>query len=93
MKKTTVDVEIMGERFKISSDAEETHVQKVAKYVDAKMQEVLVAARPVGKSSIAMLAALNIADEYHRLKDNYDSVLRRLNHLSQRLSTSLGEEG
>lgn len=91
--KKTVDVEIMGEKFKVSSDAEESYVHKVAGYVDAKMQEVLVAARPVGKSSVAMMAALNIADEYHRLKDNYDAVLQRLNRLSKRLSASLGEEG
>ncbi len=91
--KKTVDVEIMGEKFKVSSDAEESYVHKVAGYVDAKMQEVLVATRPLGKSNIAMLAALNIADEYHRLRENYEAVLQRLNHLSERLSTTLGEEG
>ncbi len=91
--KRTVDVEIMGEKFKISSDAEESYVHKVAGYVNAKMQEASAATRPVGRSSAAMLAALNIADEYHRLKDNYDAMVQRLNHLCKRLSTTLGEEG
>ena len=91
--KKTVDVEIMGEKFKVSSDAEESYVHRIAGYVDAKMQEVLHAARPLGKSNAAMLAALNIADEYHRLKDSYEAVLERVNRLSKRLSTTLGEEG
>ncbi|TAJ76433.1 cell division protein ZapA [bacterium] len=91
--KKAVDVEIMGERFTIRSDAEESHVRRVAGYVDGKMQEVMKTTRPVAKSSVAMLAALNIADEYQRLKENYEAMMQRLNHLSKRLSTTLTEEG
>lgn len=91
--KKTVDVEIMGERFTVRSDGDENYVRKVAGYVDGKMQEVMKTTRPVAKSSVAMLAALNIADEYQRLKDNYDDIMQRLNHLSKKLSTTLTEEG
>ena len=91
--KKTVDVEIMGQKFTVSSDAEESYVLKVAGYVDGKTQEVLKTARSVAKPNVAMLAALNIADEYHRLKDRHEAVLHRLNHLSKRLSTTLTEEG
>ncbi len=91
--KKAVDVEIMGERFTVRSDGDESYVRKVAGYVDGKMQEVMKTTRPVAKSSVAMLAALNIADEYQRLKDNYDAIMQRLNHLSKKLSTTLTEEG
>ena len=91
--KKAVDVEIMGEKFTVRSDAEESYVRKVAVYVDGKMQEVMKTTRPVGKSSVAMLAALNIADEYQRLKENHEAIMQRLNHLSKRLSTTLTEEG
>jgi cell division protein ZapA (FtsZ GTPase activity inhibitor) len=57
------------------------------------MQELVRSSKPVAKANIAMLAALNIADEYHRLKDTHESVLSRLNQLSKRLSTTLTEEG
>jgi hypothetical protein len=40
-----------------------------------------------------MLAALNIADEYHRLKDTHEAVVSRLNQLSKKLSMTLAEEG
>ncbi len=91
--KKAVDVEIMGQKFTVSSDAEESYVRQVAGYVDGKMQEVLKTTRPAAKSNVAMLAALNIADEYYRLKDRHDAMLNRLNHLSKRLSTTLTEEG
>jgi cell division protein ZapA (FtsZ GTPase activity inhibitor) len=40
-----------------------------------------------------MLAALNIADEYQRLKDTHDAILNRLDQLSKKLSMALTEEG
>lgn len=91
--KKAVDVEIMGRKFTVSSDAEENYVRKVAGYVDSKMQEVLRSARTVAQPNVAVLVALNIADEYHRLKEKHETVLHRVERLSQRLSTTLTEEG
>lgn len=87
-----VDVEIMGQKFTLKSDDEEQYVLKVAAYVDGKMQEVGNHASPIGKFNTAMLVALNIADEYHRLKDAYEMVTGRVCRLSERLSTTLTED-
>jgi len=91
--KRALDVEILGQKFTISSDAEESHMLKVAGYVDEKMQEFLRSSKPVAKSNVAMLAALNIADEYHRLKDAHEAILSKINQLSKKLSMTLTEEG
>ncbi len=91
--KRAFDVEIMGQRFTVSSDAEEGYVHKVAGYVDGKMQQAVKTAPPVAKANVAMLVALNIADEYHRLKERHEEVLDRLGHLSKKLLTTLSEEG
>ena len=92
--KRLVDVEIMGEKFTVRSDADDAEVRKVAGYVDGKIQEALKGGRaPLGKSSLVILAALNIAEEYHRLKDEHEAVLDRLHGLSKRLSKTLTEEG
>jgi cell division protein ZapA len=91
--KKSLDVEILGQKFTISSEAEEGYMLKVADYVNDKMQELVRSSKPVAKANIAMLAALNIADEYHRLKDTHETMLSRLNQLSKRLSTTLTEEG
>ena len=91
--KKAVEVEIMGERIVLRTDAEENHVRNVAGYVDRKMQEVLKSTRPSAKSSVAMLAALNIADEYQKLKDQHEAFSQRLTVLLKRLTTNLTEEG
>jgi len=91
--KKALDVEILGQKFTISSDAEEGYMRKVAGYVDGKMQELIQSAKPAAKANVAMLAALNIADEYHRLKDSHEAILQRLDMLSKKLSTTLTEEG
>lgn len=89
-----LDVEIAGQKITISSsDAEEGYMRKVAGYVDGKMQELLQSPKPIARSNVAMLAALNIADEYHKLKDAHDAILSRLDHLSDRIATTLTEEG
>ena len=91
--KKALDVEILGQKFTISSDAEEAYMLKVAGYVDGKMQELMRSPKAVAKSNVAMLAALNIADEYYRLKDTHEAILTRLDQISKKLSTRLSEEG
>jgi cell division protein ZapA len=91
--KKALDVEILGQKITISSDADESHMLKVAGYVDGKMQELMHSPKPVAKANVAMLAALNIADEYQRLKDTHDAILNRLDQLSKKLSMALTEEG
>jgi cell division protein ZapA len=91
--KKALDVTILGQKFTISSDADEGYMLKVAGYVDDKMQELMGSSKSAAKSNVAMLAALNIADEYHRLKDAHDTVLMKLDQLSKKLSMRLSEEG
>ena len=91
--KKPVEVEIMGQNVTVRSEEEESYVRKVAGYVDEKMQEVVNTTRPIAKFNVAVMAALNIAAEYHRLKDRYDTMINRLDLLSKRLSITLTEEG
>ena len=88
-----LNVEILGQKLTISSDSDEGYMLRVAGYVDGKMQELLQSSKAIARSNIAVLTALNIADEYHRLKDAHDAMLSRLDQLSNRLETSLIEEG
>ncbi|HWP56767.1 MAG TPA: cell division protein ZapA [Candidatus Acidoferrales bacterium] len=90
--KKPVEVEIMGHKFTVSSDADDSYVRSVAVYVDEKAQEIVKTSRPVANFNVAMLAALNIADELYRLKERHEAMLKRLNRLSERISMTLGEE-
>lgn len=64
-----VTVEILGHRYPIRSALDVNYVAELATYVDEKMQTA--ADRMSGSDSVkvAVLAALNIADEYFRCRD------------------------
>ena len=62
----------------------------------AKMRAVAEQTHTVDTARLAVLAALNIADEYHLVKRNQDAgsgdYLRRAQHLSSALDEVLGEK-
>jgi cell division protein ZapA len=63
-----VSVEIQGHRYSIRSALDPAYVAELAAYVDAKL-EAATEATPTGDSiKIAIVAALNIADEYFRAR-------------------------
>jgi cell division protein ZapA len=67
----SVRVEIFDQPYNLrGSDPE--YVLRLAEYVDAKMRAVAEQTQTVDTARLAVLAALNIADEYHLLKRKAD---------------------
>lgn len=65
-----VQVEIFGQSYNLRGEADPSYITELAEYVDGKMREVSSASTTVDSLKIAILAALNIADETRRqLKD------------------------
>lgn len=64
----TVEVNILGKRLHIRSGDDEQYVQEVAKYVDEKMKEVHETFRGTASMDVAILAAMNIADDYFKTR-------------------------
>ena len=63
---SSVRVEIFDQAYNLrGSDSE--YILKLAEYVDAKMRAVAEATNTIDTVRLAVLAALNIADEYHLL--------------------------
>ena len=68
----SVRVEIFDQAYNLrGSDPE--YILKLADYVDSKMRAVAEATNTIDTVRLAVLAALNIADEYHLLKKNQAS--------------------
>jgi cell division protein ZapA len=89
-----IHVEIHGQRYPIRSALDPTYVTELAAYVDEKMR---LAAKecPSGDTlKIAVLAALNIADEYFRAcddaRDRHASLRDRAGDLERMLDLALG---
>jgi cell division protein ZapA len=67
----SVRVEIFDQPYNLrGSDPE--YILKLAEYVDSKMRAVAEATNTIDTVRLAVLAALNIADEYHLLKKRQD---------------------
>lgn len=67
----SVRVEIFDQAYNLrGSDPE--YIHKLAEYVDSKMRAVAAATNTIDTVRLAVLAALNIADEYHLLKKKQD---------------------
>lgn len=84
--KQTVDVEIMGQRLLVSSDDEVEHVRAVARLVDETMRAMATAEGPVATLDVALLAALNIASEYQKLKERDQELTDAVDRLARRLT-------
>lgn len=71
------------------SDAE--YITKLAEYVDTKMRSVAEQTRTVDSLRLAVLAALNIADEYHILKKKHEGIAKDVNKRATNLAGALDE--
>ena len=69
-----VTVEIMGQRFSIRSSLDIDYINRLASYVDHKIQAATEHSTGGDTVRIAVLAAMNIADEYFRSRDTETSL-------------------
>lgn len=83
---TSIDVYILGQKYTVKGDAPEEYIQKVASFVDAKIREVYSNAPNVTPLKASILAALNIADELHRLKTDQEDIARHIEERADALS-------
>jgi len=76
-----VHVEIHGQRYPIRTTLEPKYVQELAAYVDRKMGLASSASPSSDTLGLAVLTALNIADEFFRI---HDQQLDQADLLSER---------
>ena len=82
----SVEVYILGQRYTIKGDAPEEHIRKLASFVDSKLKEVHSTAPNISPVKASILAALNIADELFKLKNEQDEMTKYIEEKTQRLT-------
>ena len=86
----SVRVEIFDQVYNLrGSDAD--YILKLAEYVDGKMRAVSEQTSTVDSVRLAVLAALNIADEYHLLKRSLETPSPEVRERASKLSSALDE--
>ena len=73
-----IHVEIHGQRYPIRTTLDARYVQELASYVDRKMAAASDASPGTDLIGLAVLTALNIADEYFRARDQRFSETENL---------------
>ena len=101
-KTDLVHVEIFGQTYAVKAGGDPAYVEKLAASVDQQMKEVSRASGAVDSLRVAVLTALNLADECARLRREGDEARResrsagagvddRLARLARKLGAALGE--
>lgn len=94
-KPNLVHVQIFGQTYTVRAGTDPGYVEKLAAHVDSQMNEVSRASGAVDSVKVAVLAALNIADEAFRLREQAeragDGFAARAAALAKELGTVLGD--
>ena len=88
-KERLVEIKVFGQTYTVKSDAGEDHVQEVARYVNEKMEEVLKKTKSVSTLNVAILTALNIADDLLREKEKRRALVREIEAKSKDLAEKI----
>src|SRR2546426_8687054 len=85
----TIRVEIYNQTYNIRSDGDTEYISQLAEFVDGRMREISSGTLTVDSLKVAILAALHIADELHRLKNLHEQADSQLAARSSECSEML----
>ena len=70
----SVEVSIYDETYRVRSGGDPEYVKQLAQYVDVRMKEVFESTPTVDSLKVAVLVALNIADDYFSTKEELSTL-------------------
>lgn len=88
----SVEVNILGHDYTVKTDAETEYIQEIASYVDKKMSEIIRNTKTVSTLNVAILAALNIADEFFKEVQKREELIEEVEHRSGAIVKTIDSE-
>jgi cell division protein ZapA len=73
-----IRVTIYDQEYNMRGELDPDYIRMLARYVDEKMRSIAARTRSVDSLRAAILAALNIADEYHQLRAKSEAAARQM---------------
>ncbi len=90
---STISIRILDKEYQVSCPPEEADgLTASAKHLDAQMREIRDGGNVLGLDRMAVMAALNIAHDFLRLREDTADVSGRITALVERLSEALDED-
>jgi cell division protein ZapA len=94
MDNESTTVEIFGQTYSVRGEGDPDYLMELARFVDTRMRDVAAQVSTVDPMKIAILAALNIADEFSRFRKEREDAegirIVKTEEISDRLSKVLG---
>jgi cell division protein ZapA len=89
MSDRIIEIEIFGQKYKIrvKGEEDEKYISSLTSYVDQKMREIALKSKSVDSIKIAVLAALNIADEYFLSLKKMDQLNEVMGHMESKIES------
>jgi len=90
--KKNYHIKILGQEFTVLSDSGDEHVESVMEYINKKVMELENKFSNASTLNIAILVALNIADEYMKLLEgNKEEIYKQIDRQAQNLINLIDE--
>ncbi len=86
-----VRVTIYGQEYPIRGRGDEEYIKKVARFVDDRMLQIEDQTAINSPARLAILAALNIADELFRSQQDKDQLVSELESKAREISENLNQ--
>ncbi len=84
-----IRVNIFGSEYTLVSDNDENYVKEIARYIDDKMREIDRSSSIKSSARLAILAALNIADELYQERLYRKKLLEQINEEAKKMNRSI----
>jgi len=89
MEKNSTKVTIWGSEYALKSDSDPQYLRELAEFVDQRMHKLGDISQVKSHEKIAVLTAVNIADELFRLKRKYEKLVKEIENTSEEITENL----
>lgn len=87
----TIRVVIYDQEYNLRGQLDPEYIRKLGRYVDEKMRSVASRTQTVDSLRTAILAAMNIADEYHQMAARFEVETRQMDSEIGKYTSMLDE--
>jgi len=90
--KRSVTVDIAGQKLTLKTDADEGYVKSLARFVTDKIDEAKKGSKGMATQSVAILAAMHIADDLFQTRESERGFRRLIKEKSRSIVALLEKE-
>jgi len=83
----STEVYILGQKYTIKGDAPEEYIRELASFVDKKLKEVYNASPNITPVKASILAALDIADELFKIRNQQEEMTKHIEEKTETLAS------